>query len=94
MPPKKTIRMDTMKNNNNDLQQAKNLNAQSKQGMTNSAGSNSTGYDSPDTQEARQFNNQSTQGGFTNSTVSYSGNVNPLDEAKKANKKSGQNKGK
>lgn len=75
-------------------QQARQLNNQSAQGaFAGTAGMDSTGYDSPDTQEARQFNNKSSQGGFTNSMASsFGSNVNPLDEAKNLNKKSGRNK--
>jgi hypothetical protein len=82
-----------MNNNQMDLEEAKKLNQQSKQGNSASF-TNTTGFDSQGTQEARQLNSQFS-GGSSSFTSSVSGiNNSDLEEAKKLNQQSRQNKGK
>jgi hypothetical protein len=70
-----------------NLEEAKQLNEQSKQGMTNYV--NTTDINSADTQEARELNSQSASG--VSQSISNSSDSD-LQEAIKANKKSAQNK--
>lgn len=80
-----------MSTSNKNLEEAKKLNQQSKQGATMSSFSNTTDINSADTQEARELNAQSS--GLSSSlSSSISTSASDLQEAKKLNEKSKQNK--
>lgn len=86
-----------MTNNDKSLEEAKKLNAQSKQGNMTSSTS-TTDYNSQGAQEARQLNSQAASGTTTTSSTTNSASfsnssANDLEEAKKANQKSRQSKG-
>lgn len=87
-----------MPNNNKDLEEAKKLNQQSRQGnMTSSI--STTDYNSAGAEEARQLNSQSKSGSAMSSAATNSANLTSstssnLQETKDLNAKSRQNKGK